>query len=168
MYKKQIAAATLLSFVFPLFAYTQLSTARVITESEWNQLKMFRKILEKKDNYKILSEAEKEHTKGAVAPIVVAIAAGAGAAGADAIIQIATTGEINYWEVASSVSGAFVGTLTGGLMAPVTGAIGEATVASGVGVVVYNLTNNLQAHCMSIANAMAETARELACGGCHA
>lgn len=168
MDKKLIASSALLSCIIPFSLYTQLSTARVPTESEWNQLKMFGKILEKQDKFKNLSEFEKVHTKGAVGPVVVAIAAGVGAGGTDAIIQLATNGEINYWEVASSASGAFVGTLTGGLAAPAVGVAGEAAVASGVGIVVYNLTNSLQTHGMSIANAMAETARSLACGGCHA
>lgn len=167
MDKKLIALPALLSCIIPFSLYTQLSTAKAPTESEWNQLKMFGKILEKQDNYQNLSETEKAHTKGAIPPVVIAIAAGVGAGGTDAIIQIATNGKINYWEVASSASGAFVGTLSGGLAAPVVGAVGEAAVASGVGIVVYNLTNSLQTHGMSIASAMAEMAQKMACGGCH-
>lgn len=167
MDKQLILLPALFSCIIPLAVYSQISSAKAPTESEWNQLKMFGKIIEKQQNYKNLTEAEIAHTKGAIGPVVVAIAAGAGAGGTDAIIQLATTGEINYWEVASTASGAFVGTLTGGLAAPVVGAAGEAAVASGAGIVVYNLTNSLQKNGMSIAAAMAETARSLACGGCH-
>ncbi|MEL4073137.1 hypothetical protein WKW50_23675 [Ochrobactrum sp. GPK 3] len=143
------------------------STIKKLTEQDYRQLELFGKVLEKQQGFRPLSDAEAAHVKGKNPMMIVAFAAGAGAAGVDAIWQYTATGQVNYWEVGATFSSTFFGTLTGGAAIPALGEAGAAALSGGVGVVTYNLTNQLQTNGMAVADAMARTALGTACNGCH-
>lgn len=146
--------------------YMASSKSNKLSESDYQQLEMFGKILDKKYKYKTLSEAEMQEIHGKSPVVLVAIGVGAVTGGIDAIFQYTQTGQVNYWQVASNASAGFFGTLTGGLAVPAVGTTGATFVGAGVGGIAYNLTGMLNGS-GPLEIQMKEIVIDSACGSCH-
>jgi hypothetical protein len=89
-----------------------------------------------------LTEEERKNITGAIHPVIIAVGWAAGAGGASIVYQYAANGQVDWWEVATNATGAFVGALTGGALTPYIGQVGSAVVGGAAGMISYYGMNN--------------------------